>query len=79
MPMLVAAIALFIEDRIATTAVFSLAEILVLVLATLFPLVMVSTDTIPVGALSTGLLFSMIVIRHGTIGGGKRLSAGSAE
>jgi alpha-1,2-mannosyltransferase len=76
MPMLVAAIALFIEDRIATTAVFSLAEILVLILATLFPLVMVSTDTIPIGAVSIGLLFSMIVIRHGTIGGGKLLSAG---
>jgi hypothetical protein len=76
MPMLAAAIALFIEDRIETTAVFSLAEILVLVLATLFPLVMVSTDTIPIGAVSIGLLFSMIVIRHGTIGGGKLLSAG---
>ena len=76
MPMLAAAIALFIEDRMATTAVFSLAEILVLVLATLFPLVMVSTDTIPLGALSLGVIFGMVVIRHGTIGGGRHPQAG---
>jgi hypothetical protein len=76
MPMLTAAIALFIEDRLATTRVFSAAEVVILILATLFPLVMVSTNTIPLSAVPLGLLFGLIVWRHGAIGDGKRRSPG---
>jgi hypothetical protein len=66
MPMITAAMALFIEARLEANPVFSLAEILILVLALMFPVLMVtSVDllNLPVSFVALLLLFGLIV-RH---------------
>jgi Glycosyltransferase family 87 len=62
MPMIAAAIALFVEARLRTNSVFHLAELLILGLALLFPILMIWTDfKIPAGAVPLLLLFGLIL------------------
>jgi hypothetical protein len=62
MPMVAAALALFIEARMETTSVFSLAEVLILVLALMFPLLMMKANfDLPVSAAPMLLLFVLIL------------------
>ena len=64
MPMILAAMALFIEEHRQTNATFSLASILVLSLAMLFPLMMLMEyPDAPVSSLSLLMLFG-IILRH---------------
>ena len=64
MPMILAAMALFIEEHRQRNATFSLASILVLSLAMLFPLMMVlQYPDAPVSSLSLLMLFG-IILRH---------------
>jgi hypothetical protein len=61
MPMILAAMALFIEEHRQTNAAFSLASILVLSLAMLFPLMMlIEYPDAPVSSLSLLMLFGII-------------------
>jgi hypothetical protein len=62
MPMTTAAIILFIEAHLEETAEFSLAEILILILAFMVPLLMLTHGpTLPVGSLPLVLLFGLIL------------------
>ncbi len=65
MPMILAAMALFIEEHRQTNATFSLASILVLSLAMLFPLMMLfQYPDAPVSSLSLLMLFGIILNRE---------------
>jgi hypothetical protein len=62
LPMTTAALALFIEERMRATAAFSLAEVLILLLAFTFPLVMTAAGiSAPVSAVPLVLLFGLIL------------------
>jgi Glycosyltransferase family 87 len=66
LPMVLAGMVLFIEDRLETTATFGTAEILILALAIIFPVLMLLKDLpVPIGALSLLLLFGLIVRQQG--------------
>lgn len=61
MPMLVGALALFIETRLQLRSTFTLAEVLILLAGTLFPLLMMATGiNLPVSTLPLLLLFGLI-------------------
>jgi Glycosyltransferase family 87 len=73
LPVLTAAIVLFIEERLATAPMFRVAEVLILVWVTLFPVLMVSIGAwIPVSAVPLALFFGLIVWQHRAIAGGVR-------
>lgn len=62
MPMTTAAIILFIEARLKATAAFNLAEVLILTLAFMSPLLMLGHDpTLPIGYVPLALLFGLIL------------------
>lgn len=65
LPMIAAALALFIEARAEKGAAFSLAEVLILVLAYLFPILMLlkSGVTLPVSTVPLALFFGLILWR----------------
>jgi hypothetical protein len=65
LPMVTAAIALFIQQRTDAAGYFNLAEVLVLTLAFLFPVFMVANAvTAPTSTAALGLLFGLIVWRQ---------------
>lgn len=65
MPMTTAAIILFIEARLETTSEFNLAEVLILTLAFMFPLLMVINGlALPIGFVPLVLLFGLILWRQ---------------
>lgn len=65
MPMTTAAIILFIEARLETTSEFNLAEVLILTLAFMFPLLMViNGPALPIGFVPLMLLFGLILWRQ---------------
>ncbi len=69
MPMVAAALALFIEARTRAGASSSLAEVLILILAFVFPAFMlISGFNVPVSTLPLVLIFSLILWRDGQIG-----------
>jgi hypothetical protein len=77
LPMAVAAVALFIEARLETSSTFNVAEVLVLMLAVLFPALMLMEGiNLPVSAVPLVLLFGLIVLQqnHST-GNVRRLTA----
>ena len=62
MPMIAGAMALFIEARLETSSTFSAGDILVLILALLFPAIMMNiSDNVPVNAIPMLLLFALII------------------
>jgi Glycosyltransferase family 87 len=62
MPMVIGAMALFIEARLQTGSTFCVAEILILVLALMFPVLMMNVDVnLPVSAVPMLLLFGLIL------------------
>jgi hypothetical protein len=62
LPMVTAALVLFIEARLITTAAFTVWEVMVLVQATIFPVLMVlARIQFPVSAVCLVLVFAMIV------------------
>ena len=67
MPMVAGAMALFIEARLKTRPTFSAVEVLILVLALMFPVLMTNDDfinfNVPISAVSMLLLFGLI-LRH---------------
>ena len=66
LPMLTAAVMLFIEERLATAPVFRLTEVLVLAWVTLFPVLMVAAGVaMPLSVLPLAVFFGLIVWRHG--------------
>jgi len=69
LPMTLAAMVLFIEDRLTTTATFSSAEVVVLTTVTIFPVFMLlNAVALPISALPLLLLFALIVWRQNTAG-----------
>ena len=65
LPMVVAAVALFIAARLDVSPMFSGAEILILTLAVMFPaLMLVNGLNVPVSVVPLMLLFGMIVRQH---------------
>lgn len=65
LPMVTAGMVLFIEDRLVTHATFTRSEIGVLVLAMVFPILMLLKEfTVPLSAVPLVLLFGAIVRRH---------------
>ncbi len=70
LPMVTVAMVLFIDDRVKTSAIFSSMEVLILVLAMLFPVVMMLKDiAVPISAVSLLLLFGVIVRAPSRAGG----------
>jgi hypothetical protein len=64
--MVTAAIALFIQVRMDTTAEFTTVEVAALAFAVLFPItLLLQHGQIPVGTVSLALLFVVIVRAHG--------------
>jgi hypothetical protein len=75
LPMVMTAVALFIEARLEVSSIFSGAEVLILVLAVMFPaLMMVNGLNVPVSAVPLVLLFGLIVRQHGRSAGDMRPS-----
>jgi hypothetical protein len=73
LPMVMAAIALFIEARMDVSPIFSGGEVLVLVLAVAFPALMLMQGVnLPVSAVPLLLLFGLIVRQHGRSAGNAR-------
>lgn len=70
LPMVTVAMVLFIDDRMKTHATFTTAEIGILILATLFPIVMLLKDfLVPVSTVPLVLLLAAIVRRQGRSAG----------
>jgi hypothetical protein len=68
MPMVMAAVALFIEDRLATSRVFDLGEVVVLAWVVMFPVLMVAAGVaVPLSVLPLALFFGLIVRRQGMV------------
>jgi hypothetical protein len=65
MPMLVGALALFIESRLKDRSAFTLAEILILLAGMLFPLLILAGVTVPVSTVPLLLLFGLIAWHAG--------------
>lgn len=66
MPMVIAAVALFIEDRLATNREFHLGEVVVLAWMVMFPVLMVSGVVgFPLSVVPLALFFGLIVWRQG--------------
>jgi hypothetical protein len=75
LPMVVAAVALFIKARLELSPTFSLAEVLILVLAVMFPVLMlVPSLNLPISAVPLALLFGLIVRQQGRSAGDVRPS-----
>lgn len=70
MPMLTVAVVLFIEDRLTTTRVFHLAEVVILGWVVMFPVLMVASGVaFPLSVVPLALFFGLIVWRQGLAGG----------
>jgi hypothetical protein len=75
LPMVTAALVLFIQARLETSATFSMSEVIILVLALMFPMFLLLKDVaVPFNAVPLVLLFALIVRRQGDSTGHERLS-----